>query len=141
MNAVFNAEYECERFKVIYDEEALRKEIRSHNKTEEEYEDEGNFVRISTDENLSYQEYTQEVADFEQAFDTNITEMMLLNAISSFPKKKNGTFNRKTVIAIKRLNASYYSEEEYGWPCEELRFKAIDDNTLEMTIKRNVIGY
>jgi hypothetical protein len=141
MDKVFKAECDLEEFKIVYDEDALRKEIKGHMMTEEEFEGEGYFVKIGTEDKLTYEEYVQEVNDFEAAFESNITDIMLRNAISSAPKKKNGTFKKNSVIAIKRLNASYYSEDEYGWPCEELRFKAVDDNTLRMSIARTVIKY
>lgn len=141
MDKVFEAEYELEKFKVIYDEDALRKEVKSHQIDEEEFEGDCGFVRIGTEDKMSYQEYIQEANDFEAAFDHNITDIMLKNAISSFPKKKNGTFKKNSVMAIKRLDASYYSNDEYGWPVQELRFKAVDDNTLRMSIARTVIHY
>lgn len=142
MDKVFEAEYELEKFKVVYDEDALRREIQHNYMTEEDYEEEGNFIRVGTDdERLTYEEYNQEVKDFEAALDNNITDIMLRNAISSFPKKKNGTFKKNNVMVIKRLDASYYSDDEYGWPVDELRLKAIDDNTLRMSIARTVIHY
>lgn len=144
MVKTFEAECELTKFKVKYDVESLIDDVSENKcKDQEEYECYGMSVPIGADEKEynTLEEYNQNIDNFIKIIKDQDDEEALLNAISAFPKKKNGTFKKNQCLSIARLNNSYYSCEEYGWPCEELRFKAIDNTTLELQVKRVVIGY
>lgn len=130
-------------FKVVYDIDALCSSVEDNKcDTDEEYENYGMSIPIGADEDEynTREEHNQHVDDFIKAIKDQDSEEALLNAVSAFPKKKNGTFKKNQCLSVARLNNSYYSYEEFGWPCEELRYKAIDDTTLELQVKRVVIG-
>ena len=144
MEKVFEAEYELTKFKIIYDIDKLVGEFANCKyDSEEDYEDDGKSIPIGADDGQynTMEEYNQNVDDFVAKIKNFDNEESLLNAISAFPKKKNGTFKKNQVLSIARLNNSYYSEDEYGWPCDELRLKPIDDTTLELRVDRVVIHW
>ena len=131
-------------FKVVYDIDALCSSVEDNKcDTDEKYENYGMSIPIGADEKEynTREEHNQNIDNFINAIKDCDNEEALLNAISAFPKKKNGTFKKGQVMSVARLNNSYYSYEEYGWPCDELRFKAIDDTTLELRVDRVVIGW
>ena len=139
MEQKFMAEDTNHTFTIIYDKERLIKMINNDRCTLEDFDD--GYTTIGGENLLSYDDYNRNLDAMIDAVNNNTQDEFLLKALESFPKKKDGTLKKRQILSVQRCNNSYYSEEEYGYPTEELRFKAIDDTTLELDIKRVVIGY
>jgi len=59
----------------------------------------------------------------------------MVDFISTFPKKKNGTFNRKSKIVVIDCDNSYFNGDYCGrWDYRSLKIIAIDDTHLECNL-------
>lgn len=139
MLEIFMAEDENHTFTTVYDKERLVAEINMMRCKRESFDEEC-YTTIGG-ETLTFEDYNNNLDIMIDAVNSNITDEFLLKSIEHFPKKKDGTFKKRSVLSIQRCNNSYYSEDEYGYPTDELRLKAIDDTTLELEIKRVVINW
>lgn len=107
-----------------------------------EYE-ENEFVTYGTspeflDNNFKYitaEEYTANVDKFLSAFKSYLNEDFLKSMIEQFPKKKNGSFNRKNVVELTSCNNCIVIHEWHNtWIYYVIKVSAFRDYALSMTL-------
>lgn len=121
-------------FSVICDKEGILSQIlRERCKFEENY-----FQRYYTigyeDGYLSNEEYNQNLDKMVQALERMTTEEYMSNIIDVAQKKKNGTLYKGRVAdAVDCDNCKFIIEWHNTWIYNQLKVKAVDDKTLEIT--------
>lgn len=90
---------------------------------------EGNFKYINE------QEFNNNVNKFMEEFLSYITEEELKNIIATFPRKKNGTFNRRNVRELASCeNCIVIHEWHNTWIYYVIKVAAWDDTTLKVEL-------
>lgn len=89
------------------------------------------------DASLTKDEYDKNVDDFLSDFKRSITNIDSI--ISNFPKKKNGTFNRRNVRELASCNNCIAIHEWHNtWIYQVVKVYAIDDTTLKVVLYEKV---
>lgn len=126
-------------FMVVVDTDSI---IGSINNMKTDYEDE-QYVWYGTspefgEENFKYineQEFNNNVNKFMEEFLSYITEEELKNIIATFPRKKNGTFNRRNVRELASCeNCIVIHEWHNTWIYYVIKVAAWDDTTLKVEL-------
>lgn len=116
--------------------------ISSINNMKTDYEDE-QYVWYGTspefgEESFKYineQEFNNNVNKFMEEFLPYTTEEELKNIISTFPRKKNGTFNRRNVRELASCeNCIVIHEWHNTWIYYVIKVAAWDDTTLKVEL-------
>lgn len=106
-----------------------------------EYE-EGYFVNYGEslewdDKPLTEEEYINNINTFLDDFRKSISN--LNEIIDNFPKKKNGTFNRRNVVELASCNnCEYICEWHNTWIYRVVKVIAVDDTTLRIEFYKKV---
>ena len=89
------------------------------------------------DPSLTKDEYNKNVDEFLSDFKRSITNIDSI--ISNFPKKKNGTFNRRNVKVLASCNNCIAIHEWHNmWIYQVVKVYAIDDTTLKVVLYETV---
>lgn len=89
------------------------------------------------DKPLSEEEYKNNIDKFLNDFKSSVKN--LDSIISQFPKKKNGTFNRRAVIYLAECeNCIGIHEWHNTWIYQTIKVYAIDDTTLKVSMYEKV---
>lgn len=88
----------------------------------------------STDKPLTKEEYMSNVDQFLADYKTSIVDTQKI--IDEFPRKKNGSFNRKNVQILASCdNSIYICEWHNTWIYYQVVVKASDDYTLNVFLR------
>lgn len=114
-------------FRLVYDPIQLKEAIQALKTEYDEY-----FLPVGAmpDEGvwLSRQVYEQNVEDFLRSLDNQLNDTAFEVIIDSLPKKKDGSFKKRSVkILADCQNARYISDWHNTWIYYQLRAKVIDD--------------
>lgn len=124
--------------KLIIDAEGIEKQILSlKDKFEKErYVTYGNSQEFG-DKTLTVDEYNNNVDVFLNDFRESIINIDSI--VESFPKKKNGTFNRRNVIELASCNNCVAIHEWHNtWIYQVVKVYALDDTTLKVVLYEKV---
>lgn len=130
-------EHELERFSIIGDVDYVRSAIEGDRCDFEE----GCYSRPFEDDSITEEQYNENIDRTLVELNNALDPEYLKSVIEEFPKKKNGTFKKNQTTEIYMCDNSQYWEDSYGYNVNVLRFKCIDDNTLELQYFNTVKGY
>lgn len=89
------------------------------------------------DKCLTKEEYISNVEKFLTDFRQSISNLQ--DIIDNFPKKKNGTFNRRNVVELATCNnCQYICEWHNTWIYYVIKVNASDDHTLNVSFYKKV---
>lgn len=88
---------------------------------------------------LTKEQFEQNANDFYAKVNDCLNEEVLSNIIKNWPRKKNGTFNRRNMQELAECNNCIYICEWHNtWIYQVLKVNALDDNTLQVHLyKKN----
>lgn len=126
-------------FMVVVDTDSIINSIRN---MKNDYGDEEHVWHGTSpefgEENFKYiskQEFNDNVDKFMEDFLSYTTEEKLKNIISTFPRKKNGTFNRRNVRELASCeNCIVIHEWHNTWIYYVIKVAAWDDTTLKVEL-------
>lgn len=124
--------------RLIVDVEGIEKEILSlKDKFEEErYVTYGESQEFG-DKTLTIDEYNNNIDVFLNDFKSSITNIDRI--IENFPKKKNGTFNKRNVRELASCNNCVAIHEWHNtWIYQVVKVYAFDDTTLKVVLYEKV---
>lgn len=123
--------------KIVANIEAIEKSILSLKDDFEPY-----YVRYGEslewgDTPLTKEEYIANVDQFLNDFKESVKDLDAI--VAAFPKKKNGTFNRRNVTYLAECGNCNAIHEWYNtWIYKTLKVCAVDDTTLEIVFYEKV---
>lgn len=126
-------------FMVVVDTDSIINSIRNmkNDYGDEEYVWYGTSPEFGEDdfEYISKQEFNDNVDKFMEDFLSYTTEEKLKDIISTFPRKKNGTFNRRNVKELASCeNCIVIHEWHNTWIYYVIKVAAWDDTTLKVEL-------
>lgn len=129
------------QFKIVVNEDSIVNSIRNMKSDFEEnwYVWYGSSPEFGEDnfEYITKQEFEKNINQFLNTFMSYITEIGLKDIIARFPRKKNGTFNRRNLVELASCNNCIVIHEWHNtWIYYVVKVVSWDDCTLNIELHK-----
>lgn len=129
------------QFKIVVNEDSIVNSIRNMKSDFEEnwYVWYGSSPEFGEDnfEYITKQEFEKNINQFLNTFMSYITEFGLKDIIARFPRKKNGTFNRRNLVELASCNNCIVIHEWHNtWIYYVVKVVSWDDCTLNIELHK-----